>query len=533
MKAEFVIKNYRCFEDTKPLRFALDKGFTAFVGPNNAGKSSVLRFFYEFRNLWWGLTQVNEILPAMVELRGFSVGDINDKDDIFYNLNDRDMEIEIILSDCNEESELCVNKLQLHIDRNSISYRADAFVNGQRVNIYDDHGNVVVGWLDKNILCNSNTSEPLGDFRNILLLFNNLHNCMYIASFRNILNLSGDEDYFDLIIGTKFIHRWREWKTGRIKKQNDTIRKITQDIKEVFELKNLDISDSSDTKTLHFNLNDKNYKLNELGSGIAQFIIVVANAAIRNPTFILIDEPELHLHPTLQLDFLTLLSSYAQEGVCFATHSVGLARSVAERIYSVKQDTDGSGRALVHDFEETPHLAEFLGELSFRSFKDLGFDKILLVEGVNDLTTIQQFLRKLKEDAKIVLLPLGGSGMINAKRQMELSEIKRVSDNISVLIDSEKDSKDSPLSGDRQGFEKACRELGINIHVLERRAIENYFTEKAIQEIKGDKYKALEPYQKLSDLNPAWSKAENWRIAQQMSLDDIKATDLGKFLNGL
>jgi len=43
------IKNYRSFADENPLRLQLRPGFTALIGPNNSGKSSVLKFFYELR----------------------------------------------------------------------------------------------------------------------------------------------------------------------------------------------------------------------------------------------------------------------------------------------------------------------------------------------------------------------------------------------------------------------------------------------------------------------------------------------------
>jgi hypothetical protein len=69
--------------------------------------------------------------------------------------------------------------------------------------------------------------------------------------------------------------------------------------------------------------------------------------------------------------------------------------------------------------------------------------------------------------------------------------------------------------------------------VLERRAIENYFQPRAIQNIKGDKYKALGPYDLLKDLSPAWGKEENWKIARHLTKADLDSTDLGKFLESL
>lgn len=39
------LKNYRCFADSEPARLRIQAGVLAFVGPNNSGKSSLLRFF--------------------------------------------------------------------------------------------------------------------------------------------------------------------------------------------------------------------------------------------------------------------------------------------------------------------------------------------------------------------------------------------------------------------------------------------------------------------------------------------------------
>ena len=52
MDVLLTLKNYRCFEDKHPASFRLSTGFTSFVGVNNSGKSTLLKFFYEFRSLF-------------------------------------------------------------------------------------------------------------------------------------------------------------------------------------------------------------------------------------------------------------------------------------------------------------------------------------------------------------------------------------------------------------------------------------------------------------------------------------------------
>ncbi|MCH7999656.1 MAG: AAA family ATPase, partial [Chloroflexi bacterium] len=267
------------------------------------------------------------------------------------------------------------------------------------------------------------------------------------------------------------------------------------------------------------------------GSGLTQFILVLVNAAVQQPSFVLIDEPELNLHPSLQLDFLTTLTSYSSHGILFATHSLGFARASADSIYSVRIIDEGESE--VSPLEATPRLSEFLGELSFSEYQELGFNRVLLVEGATDVKTVQQFLRRNRKDHEVVLLPLGGSQLINKSAEAQLHEIKRISGKVAALIDSEREAPDAKLARRIEGFMEASKNAGVRCHVLERRAIENYFTDAAVRRVKGGNYKALEPYQALRDAELGWAKSENWRIAREMSLDDLEGTDLGKFLNSL
>lgn len=215
----------------------------------------------------------------------------------------------------------------------------------------------------------------------------------------------------------------------------------------------------------------------------------------------------------------------------FATHSYGLARARAQSVYTLRADPDAGSE--VRPLESTPRLAEMLGELSYSAYRELGFEKILLVEGVTEVLAVQQFLRMYEKDHKIVVLPMGGNSLINGDRQMELEEVKRITPNVHALIDSERDAAGSSLAKDRQDFVNVCRTIGIDCHVLDRRATENYLTEEAVKKIMSEKYHALRPYEQLKDANPCWSRNDNWRIARMMDKPDLDGTDLGTFLDGL
>jgi hypothetical protein len=220
-------------------------------------------------------------------------------------------------------------------------------------------------------------------------------------------------------------------------------------------------------------------------------------------------------------------------GIVFSTHSIGLARSVSEKIYSFVRKKGSATSTIVRDFsQKSIDYAEFLGEMGYSTYHDLGFDRILFVEGVTDVKTFQQILRKLKKDHEIVVLPLGGNQLINGTVAEELSELKRLSENIAVIIDSELNNPHEDISKDRNEFKGICEKYGFKVLVTQRRATENYLLESAIQKVKGPKYKALEEYQKLNKTNPSWDKSENWKIAREMDLKDLEGTDILEFLEG-
>jgi ABC-type cobalamin/Fe3+-siderophores transport system ATPase subunit len=360
-----------------------------------------------------------------------------------------------------------------------------------------------------------------------MTLFGELCHTIYIGPFRGVAEQGATGDYYDLKVGHSFVETWNRIKTGDNSAHTDIALKVQGEIQRLFKFSQFEINATQDRQSLQVNVDNASYKIYELGAGLLQFVITFAHVAIAHPNFILIDEPESNLHASLQLSYVLSLAAFAKHGLLFSTHSLGLARSVGDEILAVEREPDGQSQ--VTKFEALERLSELVGELNFFAYKQLGFSVILLVEGVTEVKALQQFLRQLKIEQKVLLVPLFGSNMINAKREHELEELKRITPRIFALIDSEKASAQCPISKERQGFMKVCKNLGIDCHVLDRRSLENYFTENAIQRVFGSRLTALSEF---GDIKAAggWSKADNWKIAQNMRLDDIASTDLLSFL---
>jgi ABC-type cobalamin/Fe3+-siderophores transport system ATPase subunit len=520
--------DYRCFHREAPATLELRAGFTAFLGPNNAGKSALIRSVFELRNVFGHVQQLLSGNSNGVERHAFNVQPpMHDQAEIVADRDDPACSVEVFLSPPWSPGIPEITSVRLIFDANAQFFRV-LFASSTNYEIVvgnaDDNYGIEVD--DVLVLSKRKLRYSAARIKQLLAVLSGIQ---FVGAFRNAVN-EGAGTYFDSQLGTGFIAQWHYWKTGPTRAQNKAIQRVTDDIRRLIGAQTLEVTASTELKTLHVILNGRPHKLQELGSGIAQLIVVLGNALLRQPTFVAIDEPEIHLHPGLQGEFLTALASYAQHGVLFATHSVGLARSIGDRLFTVQPTTTGS---LVRPFDRTPHFAEFLGSMGIAGLQEIGWDRILLVEGTKDVMIFQALLRLYGKDRKTVVIPLGGDSMVNGKVTEELSEIVRLGSRILAIVDSERQGSDHPPIKARSDFAGICESLSISCHVTERRAIENYLSGRALKSAFGQLYDALGPFDKPGVTGPFWGKGESWKAARLMTKDEVESTDLGAFLTEL
>ncbi len=528
MQIDLTFRNYRCFSSANPIRLALGTGFFAFVGINNAGKSSLLKFFYEMRPLFKALQDVNSLQNLCLgsNLPIQKMPEVSDVEDLFFNGNQEDICIDVELKqpppDAQAKEE--VIKVALVANRNSKSWKSQFFTATKEIS-QPVVGNINVGWRGFEFLANGKHIASFDLFREACSL---LHAAYYVPSFRHITAFSpatgGPNSYYDTNVGRPFIEMWHIMQSGDSRSNRGRVHRLVDEIKEIFAFEELQINPSLNKNDLQLIINGQPFNLHELGAGLAQFILVMGNAAFRDSSWILIDEPELSLHPALQVKFLMRLGSYASKGVFFATHNIGLARSVADDIYSV---TRGKAGTQVTELGQNPSLAELLGELNYEGYRPLGFSKLLLVEGRTSFKVFLELLRTLNKDHEFLIVPM--SDLITHNSKEELQEVTRISPRVFAIIDSEKQNLEAVLEASRQVFAQNCTDLGIRCHVTQFRAIENYLSDRAVKAEMGPAYRALGPYEGRQGLN-LWHKKDNWKIARRMDKGEVEASDLGQFL---
>src|SRR6266852_8914177 len=102
MEINLSIENYRCFPTSNPVSLRLTKGFSAFVGVNNSGESSLLKFFYEMRPAFMPIGRDRNVVMQLFgggQLEMQRLPETEDRDEMFFNGNHDDIRIEVNLTD--------------------------------------------------------------------------------------------------------------------------------------------------------------------------------------------------------------------------------------------------------------------------------------------------------------------------------------------------------------------------------------------------------------------------------------------------
>ncbi|MFC1662369.1 ATP-dependent endonuclease, partial [Gemmatimonadota bacterium] len=230
---------------------------------------------------------------------------------------------------------------------------------------------------------------------------------------------------------------------------------------------------------------DEAYSLDlvSAGSGLNQILMLAAVLAWRKPGIVLLDEPDAHLHSSVQaqlLDFLTDLADTFHIQIIAATHSRDLiGRAPLQSIVPVDRT-----RAEINPLHSLEHLLIEYERHGAVDNVDLALlyqtRRCLFVEGKKDVGLLPRVAERLGYDLflggdQVVPFEIGGVG--KAKLVPELVRLFERMIGADLRWGVVRDS-DANVPEVKNGFRKQAEELGFPIyHVWDRYSIENYLIE--------------------------------------------------------
>jgi len=209
------------------------------------------------------------------------------------------------------------------------------------------------------------------------------------------------------------------------------------------------------------------------GSGIREALRLVLDVEFQKPEIILVEEPEVHLHPALEIAMMRHLQTVSRSAQIFlTTHSTNfLDTGDMRNVYLVSRP---SGTRVQHVSLDEAEV-ELPKELGLRLSSVFMYDRLIFVEGTSDEAVLREFSKTLDLNlgqANVGFVVMGGSRNFThyaAEATISLLAKRRVK-SLFVLDRDEKASNE---------MEKLTHQLGdqAHLHVLECREIENYLVD--------------------------------------------------------
>lgn len=218
------------------------------------------------------------------------------------------------------------------------------------------------------------------------------------------------------------------------------------------------------------------FSIGKLSDGMFHVLrILLQLASSKKGDIIIIDEPELHLHPGAARCLKEILHEKCSEiQIICTTHSPVFIDPSITDIIILNQNIDGYIKPKVLDAKEVDIA---LAELGSSGLDSLLFDVVIWVEGPSDKVYMEKWLHLLRNEFKninnsqIGILPYGGKSMIN---YLNIEEIKLINRKSAFVIDSDKKSRSDEIEPHISHFISQCNKNGIYCWKTKRRSIENY-----------------------------------------------------------
>src|SRR5713101_6492665 len=208
------------------------------------------------------------------------------------------------------------------------------------------------------------------------------------------------------------------------------------------------------------------------GAGIREALRLILDLELKPPKIVLIEEPEVHLHPGMArivADYLRRRSRDIQ--VFLTTHSTDFVDAVSfQSVFLISRDAQN--RTLCETVRADEGPAKISAELGLRYSTVFMYDRLAFVEGPSDEAVFREFASKLNIDLArsnvgfVHMMGVRNFAHYASEATMDLLSRRQ----IRIWFVADRDENDD------QGVQRMIGRLGdrATLKVLERRELENY-----------------------------------------------------------
>ena len=457
------IKNYKSIRDTGEI--SLKKLF-ALIGQNNVGKSTILK-----------------AIRLVFADDGVAVRKTD-----FHKNTKKDIEIKATLQDFysdkynefkNKDGLIAIKVIIVYDDLSSKYYLNDKKITKMTIKKLPE------------LLIISDIRDPENESKGSAKSF-----------LKKLFSLISKKEETDEFINSKKI-----LEEARKKQISDISEKITEKIQKILNVDNLEVSISTEvdfSKIFSYSskLIDRSLLADHIPDGVdilscgtglqSMFILSLletyAEMAERDDSILLIEEPEVYLHPTFQRKMFDALRNIASVNqVIYTTHSPIMISDLWVDD-SIKLVVLERGETLIKEID----IEEIINELGIRYEDTLNAKAIVFVEGPDDLLVfnkIASFLSKEKINQSIKFIFTDGWKSMHLYAQMKIlfsdnvnAEFYCIADGDGVSAEERKqeiiDKINKNLKNIKQGSK--LEKFKNRIEILKKYSIESYFLDSDI-----------------------------------------------------